>query len=58
MALAVITFIEGWIDTPAEPIPEPSAGDENNENKEEADDEGIVFFDVKSTAVLDLKKDL
>ena len=44
MALAVITFIEGWIDTPAEPIPEPSAGDENNENKEEADDEGIVFF--------------
>jgi len=44
MALAVITFIEGWIDTPAEPIPEPSAGDENNENKEEADDEEIPSF--------------
>ena len=55
MALAVITFIEGWIDTPAEPIPEPSAGDENNENKEEADDEGIKFFNVLTkVAFLDL----
>ena len=51
MALAVITFIEGWIDTPAEPIPEPSAGDENNENKEEADDEGTKIFDVKRMVV-------
>ena len=31
--IAVITFVEAWINTPWEPIPEPTSGD--NEKKED-----------------------
>ena len=34
--IAIITFIEAWIDTPSEPIPEPTDDDDNNnENNNE-----------------------
>ena len=55
MALAIVTFIEGWINTPAEPIPEPSSADSNDkdEDKTPADDEGKNFLlsDVKSSPI-------
>ena len=35
--IAVGTFIEAWINTPWEPIPEPGSGD-SDEKKEEEDD--------------------
>ena len=34
--IAIITFIEAWINTPSEPIPEPTDDDDNNnENNNE-----------------------
>jgi MFS family permease len=33
--IAVITFIEAWINTPSEPIPEPVEDENNNENNNE-----------------------
>ena len=39
MTIAIITFIEGWLDTPAEPIPEPgSAPQEKGEEMKPLDD--------------------
>ena len=40
--LAVITFVESWINTPSESIPEPgSENKEDNDNKDEkSEDEG------------------
>ena len=42
MVLAIATFIEGWINTPSEPIPEekPEASDEDGKKEEITDDEG------------------
>ena len=41
--IAVITFIEAWINTPSEPIPEPVEDENNNENNNEKSNEKEGF---------------
>ena len=43
MAIAILTFIEGWLDTPSEPIPEQKPEGKEDESKEDAVDEGFQF---------------
>ena len=43
--IAVGTFVEAWINTPWEPIPEPGSSDKDEKKEEDdvpANDEGII----------------
>lgn len=44
MTFAIITFIEGWVDTPAEPIPEQKPESKEDESKDDPVDEEIPSF--------------
>lgn len=51
MVIALITFVEGWVNTPAEPIPEQKAEkDDGEESKKMLEDdtegESFLIFDV------------
>jgi len=44
MIIALITFVEGWVNTPSEPIPEQKATSDGDESKEKSNDEGTFTY--------------